>query len=169
MEDHQSSSTTTNNTIFLVNQINTYLSDRSSRSHLLQLPTVRTIGLLKCFDVSESKATVEDEGSVLHIDTSLIPQFHAHSNTWYTFIGQLEQRNTLLEEAAEEENHAMSRRHNIYYVLKAKIAHEMHGMDSSSIKLWKQSLLARQKFLGANDIQEYNRNLDSWEVEQWQN
>lgn len=156
MEDHQSSSTTTNNTIFLVKQINTYLSDRSSRSHLLQLPTVRTIGLLKCFDVSESKATVEDEGSVLHIDTSLIPQFHAHSNTWYTFIGQMEQRSALREEAAEE-----NRRHTIYYVLKAKIAHEMHGMDSSSIKLWKQSLLARQKFLGANNIQEYNRNLDS--------
>jgi len=156
MEDHQSSSTTTNNTIFLVNQINTYLSDRSSRSHLLHLPTVRTIGLLKCFDVSESKATVEDEGSVLHIDTSLIPQLHAHSNTWYTFIGQMEQRSALREEAAEE-----NRRHNIYHVLKAKIAHEMHGMDSSSIKLWKQSLLARQKFLGANNIQQYNRNLDS--------
>jgi hypothetical protein len=87
---------------------------------------VRTLGILKFYDASENTATIEDEGYVLQIDTSLLPQFYAKINTWYTFIGEIQQQNNSLQ---------------------VKIAKVMDGMDSNSIKLWKQSLTVRETYL----------------------
>ncbi len=99
--------------LFLLHQINKHIADKQS-TELEQLPTIRTIGLLKHYDPITHTALIEDENDAdeihdddsttknknnimttvqsIMIDLSLIPQFHAQRGSWYTVLGSLEKK-----------------------------------------------------------------------------
>jgi hypothetical protein len=112
------------NAILLLKQLREQLNGHNTKTQ-----RVRTIGKLKHFDLTQNLATIEDEGTVFLVDTSFIAQFHAKVNTWYTFSGEIETME------------------NGVFVLQARIADEMVGMDNTSIKLWKQCLTTRNQYL----------------------
>lgn len=143
-----------NHNLLLIHQIKHVLSVEPNT--ILELPTIRTIGLLSNYDPTARTATIEDqstnnEGDDLQttkfmIDLSLIPQFHAQIHSWYTFLGTLEKKYQLVEEMDNNNKH-QNKKQEVVYFLRAKIAQEMKLRDGNSVKLWKRALLARQKFL----------------------
>ncbi len=98
--------------LFLLHQINKHIADKQSAA-LEQLPTIRTIGLLKHYDPITHTALIEDENDdeihdddstitnknnrmttvqSIMVDLSFIPQFHAQLGSWYTVLGSLEKK-----------------------------------------------------------------------------
>lgn len=111
---------------------------------------VRILGVLKHYDSVDNRALIEDEGSVLHIDTSLLGQFGAKINTYYTFLGEIENAHAF-NNVIDDNHEVMTATTNVVSlgncVLRARVAHEMEGMDTSSIKVWKRCLQVREKYL----------------------
>ncbi len=167
--------------LFLLHQINEHIADKQS-TVLEQLPTIRTIGLLKHYDSITHTALLEDENDdeihdddstiknknnrmttvqSIMIDLSFIPQFHAQLDSWYTVLGSLEKKydhsvafgeeSGQRSEQQEQDNNNNKKQPKVIYFVRAKIAQEMKLREgSSSVKLWKRALVARQKYLSIN-------------------